>query len=330
MSQFCDKIKKHYRMMQPKISIVIRCFNEQQHIGRLLQGITQQTLRDVEIIVVDSGSTDGTIVTARKYPVKLLSIRSEDFSFGRSLNLGCQATTAEFIVIASAHVYPIYDDWLEKMAASMSDPQIALAYGKQRGHPNTKYSEHQVFTHWFPEQPNPRQDHPFCNNANSIIRRSLWEQMPYDEELTGLEDLDWATRILAQGYRLAYVPEAEVIHVHNETWTQIRNRYRREAIAFKRIFPHEHFYFRDFIRLLTTNTISDYYYALYENVIHRHLFSIPMFRLMQFWGTYQGYRHRGPITKQLRQTFYYPRGLTRNKNQINGKTEEDRRAISYN
>ncbi|WP_318286205.1 glycosyltransferase family 2 protein [Limnospira fusiformis] len=89
-----------------KCSLVIRCYNEEQHIGRLLSGITQQTLTDREIIIVDSGSTDATVSIASRYPVKIVSIRPEDFSFGRALNLGCRADSGDIIVIASAHVYP--------------------------------------------------------------------------------------------------------------------------------------------------------------------------------------------------------------------------------
>ncbi|NEQ09520.1 MAG: glycosyltransferase, partial [Moorea sp. SIO4E2] len=65
----------------PETSIIIRCYNEEQHIGRLLSGIMQQTIQDVEIIVVDSGSTDATPSIASRYPVKLLSIKPEEFSF---------------------------------------------------------------------------------------------------------------------------------------------------------------------------------------------------------------------------------------------------------
>lgn len=315
-------------MNSPQISIVIRCFNEEQHIGRLLSGIRQQTVRDVEIILVDSGSTDATLSIARRYPVKILSISPEEFSFGRSLNIGCQAATAEFIVIASAHTYPIYDDWLEQMLAPFADPQVALVYGKQRGAQTTKYSEQQIFARWFPEQSNGRQTHPFCNNGNAAIRRAVWQQLPYNEELTGLEDLDWAHRAIGLGYRLAYVAEAEVAHVHNETWRQVYNRYRREAMAFKRIFPQEKFHVWDFLRLLITNVASDYYHALRDGVFWRNLLSVPAFRLMQFWGTYRGYAHRGPITSQLRQTFYYPRGFARPLNQATG-AQRNGRPINY-
>src|SRR5205823_1365971 len=129
----------------PRISIIIRCYNEEEHIGRLLSGIIQQTQQDFEIIVVDSGSTDATLSIASRYPVKVVHIAPQDFSFGRSLNMGCEAAGGEILVFASAHVYPLYDDWLEKIARPFADPKVALSYGGQRGNEVTKYSEHQVF-----------------------------------------------------------------------------------------------------------------------------------------------------------------------------------------
>ncbi|MEA5533265.1 glycosyltransferase [Crocosphaera sp. XPORK-15E] len=311
-----------------KVSIVIRCYNEEQHIGRLLSGLIQQTAKDLEIIVVDSGSTDSTVSIASRYPIKLLSIKPEEFSFGRALNLGCEAATGEFIVIVSAHVYPEYQDWLEKLIAPFDDPDIALTYGKQRGNETTKYAEQQIFMTWFPDHKTiVDQTHPFCNNANAAIRRSLWKQIPYDESLTGLEDLDWAKKAIALGYRITYVPEAEIIHVHDETPKRIYNRYRREAIALKHIYPQEYFYFRDFLRLFITNLISDYFHAWHDRVLISNFFSIPIFRLMQFWGTYQGFTQQGMINIQLKQTFYYPRRLSR-QNQ-SSQLDQNRPTIDY-
>ena len=292
--------------MTPRISIVIRCYNEEQHIGRLLSGIMQQTIKNVEIIIVDSGSSDATLAIASRYPVQILSIQPEEFSFGRSLNIGCQAASGEFIVIASAHVYPLYRDWLEQLLFPFVDPQVALVYGKQRGNQNTQYSEQRVFAQWFPDKSNFQQKHPFCNNANAAIRRTLWQQQPYNEELTGLEDLEWANKIINIGCYLAYSSEAQVIHVHNETPVQTYNRYRREAIAFKHIFPFEHFYFWDFIRLWIANVFSDYKHALQSKWQKIGLLVIPRFRLMQFLGTYRCYSQHKPLSQQLRRTFYYP------------------------
>jgi glycosyltransferase involved in cell wall biosynthesis len=293
-----------------KTSIVIRCYNEEQHIGRLLSGIFEQTVKDVEVILVDSGSTDATLSIASRYPVTIAFIAPEEFSFGRSLNLGCARATGEFIVIASAHIYPLYKDWLEKLLEPFRIPEVVLVYGKQRGNENTKYSEHQIYKKWFPDVSTNLQKHPFCNNANAAIRRSIWEHMPYNDELTGLEDLDWAKRVTELGKKIAYSIEAEIVHVHNETPLTIYNRYKREAMAFKRIYPHERFHIWDFFKLFAANVIIDYYHSCRDRMLFKNIAGIPMYRLMQFWGTYRGYAKHGFISQQLRNHFYYPNGLS--------------------
>lgn len=295
--------------MAPICSIVIRAYNEANHISRLLDGISQQTISNIEIVLVDSGSTDHTVAVASRYPVQVVHIKPEEFTFGRSLNHGISHTESEFTVIASAHVYPVYPDWLEHLLAPFSDPTVALVYGRQSGDQSSKFSEQQVFARWYPEKSNNHQKHPFCNNANAAIRRTLWEQRPYDESLSGLEDLDWANWSLDQGYNIAYTAEGEVVHVHNETPGEVYNRYRREAMAFKRIYPQERFGRMDFIRLVSSNIASDLWHAARQGVLRKNLCGIFQFRWMQLLGTYRGYRQSGPLTWQLRQTFYYPQGI---------------------
>jgi len=290
----------------PVCSIVIRAFNEEDHIGRLLTGIMEQSLDDVEIIVVDSGSTDATVPIASRFPTRILTIPPHEFTFGRSLNVGCSAARGEFLVFASAHVYPLYPDWLVKLIAPFNDPAIGLVYGKQQGDGTTHYSEHQQFKRMFPEASTIPQRHPLCNNANAAIRRSLWEQRPFDESLSGLEDLDWATWLLEQDRSLAYQAEAVVVHVHNETPRQVFRRYEREAIALARIRREEKFGFGSFLRLYFSNVISDSKQALREGCFIREFWSILWFRWMQFLGTYMGFRHSGPVTDEVIQAFYYP------------------------
>lgn len=294
-------------MSSPRCSIVVRAYNEEKHIGRLLSGIMQQTVSEVEIILVDSGSTDATLAIASRFPVKVLSISPDDFTFGRSLNIGCQASKADYLVFASAHVYPVYPDWLENLLSPFSDPEVALVYGKQRGADGTRYSEHQHFSKLFPDQKNLRQRSPFCNNANAAVRKRLWLEHAYDEDLPGLEDLEWASWAVAQGHRLAYVPDAEVIHVHEETPGQIYNRYRREAIALKRIQPKESFHVWDFGRLFIGNVVSDLWHAVRDGVLLSVFSEVVWFRLMQFLGTYRGFSQSGPLTSDLKRTFFYPK-----------------------
>ena len=293
------------------ISVVIRCCNEERHIGRLLEGVAAQTVQPAEVVVVDSGSTDRTLEVVTGFPARVVSIRPQEFTFGRSLNHGLAAATGEIAVIASAHVYPLFDNWIELLVAPFSDPQVALVYGRQRGGKTTRFSERQVFAQWFGRDPIDDQDHPFCNNANAAIRRSVWQQLPYDESLTGLEDIAWARAARARGLKLVYEAAAEVVHLHDETARQVFDRYRREAIAMKSIFPEERFSLGDFVRLFAGNVVSDLYHAHHDRQLVRSFADIVRFRLMQFWGTYRGYAQRGPLSSHLRQRFYYPRSRQR-------------------
>jgi rhamnosyltransferase len=306
-------------------SIVIRAYNEEKHIGRLLEGIRQQTVKDVEIVLVDSGSTDGTVPVGESFGARIVRIASEEFTFGRSLNLGIRAASRELVVIASAHVYPVYPDWLESLLGPFAEENIALTYGKQRAPETAQFSEQQIYHQWYPDLSKPRQATAFCNNANAAIRKSLWNRNPYDETLTGLEDLAWAKWVREQGYDIAYVAEAEIIHVHHETLQGVFNRYRREGMAFKQIYPEAHFNLYDFIRLTTMNILSDFWHAAREGVLWKNISSILRFRWMQFYGTRLGYRESGLLTPQLRETFYYAR-----KRKPNERIQRNIEPIRYN
>lgn len=292
--------------MESRISIIIRCYNEREYIGKLLYGIFEQTVSDVEVILVDSGSTDGTLEVANQYPIdEVIYIDPEEFSFGRALNYGIEAASGEFCVFASAHVYPRREDWLERLIEKFEEG-VALVYGKQRGNEQTKFSERQIFRKWFPDRDRERQDTPFCNNANCAIRRSVWEEFQYDEELPGLEDLDWAKRIREAGWDISYAAEATIIHVHDESPREVYDRYRREALAHKQIMPDQEFTLGDFLWMCGYNTLTDYRTALAEGVLLDNLLEIPLFRMMQFWGTYRGFSQDAPVSERLWQRFYYP------------------------
>jgi cellulose synthase/poly-beta-1,6-N-acetylglucosamine synthase-like glycosyltransferase len=244
---------------------------------------------------------------AEKRGIEVVHIPPKEFTFGRSLNKGIANAESPIIVIASAHVYPVYPDWLAKLIEPFGDDHVALVYGKQRGISASHFSEQEIFKHWYPDFSQNPQDHPFCNNANAAIRKPLWEKHPYDEKLPGLEDLEWAKWAQGARYQIAYVAEAEVVHVHNESAGGIHRRYMREGMAFKQIYPHEVFTLRDLFRLFFTNAASDIREASKQNRLFTEMFKILRFRWLQFHGTYMGYKRSGPLTLRLKQSFYYPR-----------------------
>lgn len=292
----------------PKISIVIRAYNEAKHIEKLLVGIRAQTIQPHEIILVDSGSTDNTVSLAEKFGVRIVRILQHDFTFGRALNYGCAAARGDILVFVSAHVYPTHHTWLERLVAPFANPRVVLSYGRQRGGADNKFSEHQIFSRWFPDSSDLPQKSYFCNNANCAVRRTVWEQLPYDETLTGLEDLDWAKRAQAEGGWLAYAAYATIIHLHDETWAQVQNRYRREALALRQIDDHSRFSFLDFLRLLAINVYADSRAALRNRVLHKELGSVLRFRFHQLLGTWRGHTGPSETSDALRQRFYFPLG----------------------
>lgn len=315
--------------MAASVSIVIRCLNEEMHIGRLLSGIAQQRGCDPDVILVDSGSSDATLSIARRFPVRILHIDPNDFSFGRSLNLGVASSAADVVVAASAHVYPQRDDWLASLVRPFEEPNVALVYGRQVGEVSSAFSEQMIFRRWFPAQSEANQRHPFCNNANAAVRRSVWESMPYDEELTGLEDMAWAKRALAAGHQISYVAEASVVHVHHQTWSQVVDRYRREAIAHRRIYQEQRMSRSEAASLAIVNAFGDLVAARRERVMLEHARDILAFRGAQFLGTYRGFRQEGTVSAELKRRFYYPAALRASTTPAPGIERDTGQAIDY-
>jgi glycosyltransferase involved in cell wall biosynthesis len=289
-----------------RVSIVVRAYNEEEHFEKLLLGIRAQRRKADEVILVDSGSTDSTVEIGRRYGCRVVPIDKHEFTFGRALNRGCEAAIGDVCVFVSAHVYPLFDDWLEKLVAPFEDERVVLTYGRQRGGDVNKFSEGQIFARWFPPHSAFPQKSYFCNNANAAIRRATWESLPYDETLTGLEDLAWAKAAQARGGLLAYMAEAEIVHLHDETWDQVQNRYRREAIAMRDIDEHAKFSRLDLGWLLLQHVISDGLLALQQGVLRRELGSILKFRYNQLLGTWRGFNGPPDVSAELRARFYYP------------------------
>lgn len=294
------------RLVSASVSVIIRCFNEEAHIGRLLTGVTRQNRVPDEIILVDSGSTDATLSIASAFGVRVVAIAPERFSFGHALNVGLAASSATVAVLASAHVYPVYDTWIERLIEPFEEPGVAITYGRQEAPADGRISEQRLLSQWFPAESTQHQRHPFCNNANAAIRRSVWKALPYDERLTGLEDLHWAKRTMELGHAIAYVAEAPVVHVHDESVGQVINRYRREAIAHKDIYADQRMGMLTAARLAVVNIVGDYRAASHAGALRRSVLDVPRFRIAQFVGTYRGFAQSGPVTEILRRRFYYP------------------------
>jgi glycosyltransferase involved in cell wall biosynthesis len=196
------------------ISIVVRTKNESHWIERCLAAIALQDVPDAEVVLVDNASTDGTVRLARRFGCRIVNITPQAFSYGRAINMGVRLAKGELVAILSGHCVPANDRWLSALAAPFDDPAVAGVYGRQLPLPDSHpFDKRDLWTTFGVERRVQSKDY-FFHNANSMIRRSAWAEVPFDEAINGVEDRDWARKVLARGYRVAYEPLASVFHHH--------------------------------------------------------------------------------------------------------------------
>ena len=222
--------------------MLIRCKNEAASLPRTLQLLQAQSVRPGEIIAVDSGSTDGSLEILASAPgVRILHIPQSEFSYGRSLNIGCRAARFEVVACLSAHAFPKDKSWLEALLRPFGDPSIAGVYGRQLPHDDAsplvrgdtlRFYSAASHLQWDPA----RSEHHLFSTANAALRRSWWEKRPFDESLPYAEDIDWARAALRRCWRIAYRADAAVCHSHEESWAQLYRRTRKEYEAYRAIY----------------------------------------------------------------------------------------------
>jgi rhamnosyltransferase len=232
------------------VSVVIRAKDEAGSIGRTLDLLRGQTIES-ELIVVDSGSTDGTAGIARDRGATVIEIPAETFTFGGSLNTGTEAASAPIVVALSAHAFPKHDRWLEAMAAAFDHPRVACAIGGEHHPDGGGKIEGRL-----EQDAELARRHPWSGYSNhaGAFRRELWEQYRFRTDMPGTEDKEWAWRWLRQGYVCVIAPELKVEHDHTkdplrETWL----RARREWIGYGMYMDLEPYPLRQALRDWRTN-----------------------------------------------------------------------------
>jgi rhamnosyltransferase len=289
-----------------RASIIIRTLNEAQHLDDLLVMIGQQRASAIETVIVDSGSTDGTLAIARRHGCRIAHIAKAEFSFGRSLNRGCEVSSGDILVFVSGHCVPVDENWLETLCKPLIDGGAAYSYGRQIGDDDSNYSERRIFAKYFPERTSIPQKGFFCNNANAALLRSVWKQHPFDEQLTGLEDMELGKRLCAAGIQIGYVAEAAVFHHHQENWQQIRRRFEREALALRSIMPEVHLSRFDVLRCVIASTWADWRAAARNGITSTPRLDMLRYRWNQYQGSFKGNREHRVLSREAKQRFFYP------------------------
>lgn len=290
------------------VSVVIRTLNEARHLGEVLETIERQRKGTFssEVIVVDSGSTDDTLAIARRYGCATTHITREEFSFGRSLNRGCEIANGEILVLISGHCVPTDDQWLKALCTPVAEGCVDYAYGRQIGGSDSHFSECRIFNKYYPAVSCIPQDGFFCNNANSALSRGAWLQHRFHEDVTGLEDMELGQRLVRAGGRIGYVAEACVYHYHAESWKQVERRFEREALALQGIMPQIHIRRRDLLRYMASSIWFDCRRAWRDDVLARNFTAIALYRFWQYVGSFRGNREHRRLSQAQKDKYFYP------------------------
>ena len=196
-------------------SVIVRAKDEAAAIERTLSALRSQTA-DVESVVVDSGSRDGTVEIARRFCDRLIEIPPEEFTFGGALNLGAEAAAEPIHFALSAHCVPEREDWIERSVAYYSDPAVAATHGDQRGPDGGLLRSPFLLSRAMLEEYGLPRANPVWGLSNHACswRASVWREHQFNEKLRASEDKEWALRVLDAGYLIAVDPDLYVDMSH--------------------------------------------------------------------------------------------------------------------
>jgi len=219
-------------MSDPFISIIMRSFNEGWALKDTLPAMQAQEFKNWELIVIDSGSTDGSVELIRAAkPKHFIQIKKEEYNPSRVMNHGMQLAQAEFGIFLNADATPQSNGWLRPLVNSLQNPQVAAVFGRQIPRPDCQA----VFAHDYdrcfgPHRETARWDH-FYSMVSSGLRKDIWSKRGFLEKMQYSEDDEYTRWCRAQGYEIVYCEDSVVMHSHNYTPAQAYKRIYGEARA---------------------------------------------------------------------------------------------------
>ncbi len=242
-------------MRSPEVSVVIPTFEAGPDFDGLLKRLfSQRTDFGYEVLVIDSGSKDGTVKLAERYGASVHRIDRTEFDHGATRNLGASLTSGRYVAFLVQDALPVDDGWLAAMARDLdADETVAGVYGRQIPRPDSSPLTRALMRDWptsgrerreqFAGGPGPygalspatRRSLAVFDNVSSCVRRSVWESFPFEQTYFG-EDLRWGKAAVEAGYRLVYEPRSAVLHSHERGALYDLRRHYADGLVLQELF----------------------------------------------------------------------------------------------
>lgn len=228
------------------VSVIILTKNGEKYVRTLLDGLyCQRKIERAEVIVIDSGSTDGTLKIASEYPVTLARIPPEEFGHGRTRNLGARLARGEFLLYVPQDATPVGSDWLNTLLLPFENPAVAGVYCRQAARSDASAMERffllNTYTQRYEVKTLGNHDDVsfsqcFFSTVGGIIRASVWRNHPFREDIIMSEDQAWSKEVMFSGHSIVYQPAAEVLHSHQYGIVDVFRRNFDSGFSINQIF----------------------------------------------------------------------------------------------
>lgn len=229
------------------ISVVIPVKDGGADLSRCLDAIRSQDVDDeVEVLVIDSGSSDRSVEVARAAGARVHEIPASEFGHGRTRNLGAELARGDVLVFTSQDAYAPSSEWIARLVRPLRNGEkVAGVYGRQLPHADAAPPERYFLDFLYGPEPRvqrlegdgePSFEQTLFSNVNSAIPRAVWQELPFADDLIMSEDQEWSRRVLQAGYELVYEPEAAVHHSHRYTIAGAFRRFFDSGVSAERSY----------------------------------------------------------------------------------------------
>ncbi len=295
------------------ISVVIPVKDGGADLVRCLDAIARQQVDDeVEVVVVDSGSTDGSVEIARTRGARVHEIPPEEFNHGRTRNLGAGFARGDVLAFTSQDAFAADERWLSLLVAPLrSGPNVAGVYGRQLPHEGATPPERYFLDFLYGPEPRvqrwdgrgqPTFEATLFSNVNAAMPREVWSEFPFADDLIMSEDQEWSRRVLLAGRELVYEPGAVVHHSHAYTVAGAFRRFFDSGVSAERSYASGGAEPGSALRGAATRYARGEVAWLWRTGRRRWIPYAAVYELAKFSGLQLGRRHRRlplPLKRRL-------------------------------
>jgi rhamnosyltransferase len=216
------------------VSVAIPVLDGGPLLGEVLAAVRDQKIdRPLDVVVVDSGSTDGSPALARRLGARVVEIPPAAFNHGGTRNRLMELAAGDHVAFLTQDSVPASRDWLAALVGGFTGDAVALTFGPHLPRPGASPMVRRELLELFARDPDPG----FFSSANGAVARRAWERIPFPE-VDYAEDMALARAMLAAGYAKTYIPEAAVLHSHDLPPVRAFGRYFADFRALARVNGH--------------------------------------------------------------------------------------------